>query len=466
MFLISFVLYFVMLITVGLYSYLTQKKGTDFLLGNRTLNFWVTAIATNATDMSLWLFMGYPAFIYTKGLPGIWTAVGLIIGMILNWHFIAPALRTATEKLGASTITEFFEKRYNDKTGILTLVSAIMSLIFFTLYISAGIVAFGRLFNTILELNYIVSITLGTIIVTLYTFLGGFIAVSLNNFLKGIFILIAVMAVPIIAFGKAGGVAAIMQAAQQQHISLSLFTNVSAATFWGIFVGILSWGLSYFGQLHILVNFMGINDVREIHKAKYLSTAWQIIALGSATITGLIGLAYFKAGSINPELIFITLTRDLFSPLWSGFILCSVLAAGVATIAIQILLSGSTLAHDLYKKFLHPQANAQQMTIVTRCALILVSICSWLLALNSQEKIYELVKYAWTGLGCSFGPLVICSLYAKNITNYGAIAGILVGGTSVLCSSWLGFETSDPKIPFALSLIAIYIASYLTKSKA
>ena len=450
---------------IGLFSYRNQKKGSDLLLGSRTLNFWITAIATNASDMSLWLFMGYPAFIYAQGVPGAWEAIGLIIGMFLNWHFIAPKLRINTEKLHASTITEFFDKKFNDKSGMLTLVSAAMSLIFFIFYISAGMVAFGRLFNTIFQLNYTVSITLGTALVTLYTFLGGFIAVSLNNFLKGIFILIAIVAVPVIALGNIGGFTGIINAAQAQQISLTLFKDFSATTIWGIFVGLLSWGLSYFGQLHILVNFMGIKNAKEINSAKYLSGSWQIIALSSATLTGLIGLAYFKAGTINPELIFVTLTKDLFGSFWSGFILCAVLAAGIATIAIQILLSASTLAHDLYRKFLRPQASAAHVNMILRGAILCVSIISWALALHSQDTIYMLVKYAWTGLGCAFGPIVIGSLYGKNLTSKGALAAILVGGTTVLGSSWIGITTSDPKIPFALSFAALYLVSYLDTSK-
>lgn len=472
LFLSSFIIYFAIIIGIGLFTYLKQKKGGDFLLGNRTLNFWISAIATNATDMSLWLFMAYPALVYTSGMAGAWVGIGLIIGMFLNWHFIAARLRTATEKLDASTITNFFEKQSGDKTGMVTLVSAGMSLIFFLIYISAGIVAFGRVFSNIFNLDYTTCTLIGTAIVTLYTFLGGFIAVSLNNFLKGIFILIAIVAVPVIALKNIGGFSAIITAAQAQNVSLSLLPDYSFSAICAVLMG-MTFGICYSGQLHILVNFMGIKNAKETVNAKYLSAAWQIIALSSATLTGLIGLAYFKAGSISAEQIFVTLTKDLFGSFWSGFILCAVLAAGIATIAIQILLSASTLAHDLYKKLVMPKATAQHLAIITRVAVILVSITAWFLALHTQNSIHQIVKCAWTGLGYSFGPLVIYCLYLKNLTPGGAVAGILVGGSAVLASSfkttffagsWITYLLIDP-IPFILSFVAIVVVSRVQGKK-
>jgi sodium/proline symporter len=455
-------MYFSILVTVGIYSYLTQTKGTDFLLGHRSLNYWITAIATNATDMSLWLFMGYPAFIYTHGLSGAWICVGLIIGMFLTWHYIAPALRSMSEKLNASTITEFFNKRFHDTSGNLTIASATFSLIFFTYYISSGIVALGRVFSMIFELNYVNCITLGTGVTALYTFLGGFLAVELNNFLQGMFILTAIIIVPTIAFENLGSITTITQAAITHNISLELIPDYSFTTLATIMFNIFAWGLSCFGQLHILINFMAINKTKELSKAKYISTAWQITALAFATLTGIIGLAYFKIGTINPELIFITLTKQLFNPFFAGLILCAILAAGISTMAIQILLSASTIAHDLFKTFIFPKASERQMSFVYRYAIFVVSIISWYLALDNSRELLELVKYAWTGLGCTFGPIIILSLYGKNITRHGALAGILTGGCLSLASPWLGV---DPKIPFAISFIAICLTSAIDHLK-
>jgi len=459
----SFFLYFSLIILVGIYSYLKQNKSSDFFLGNRTLSFWVSAIATNATDMSLWLFMAYPYLIYQVGVPGVWEGLGLMFGTFLNWHFIAPKLRTLTESYNASTIIDFFSKRFNDKKGILTITCTSMALIFFTIYISAGIVAFGRLFSSIFDLEYSTCITIGTAIVALYTILGGFVAVSLNNFLKGIFILLAIVIVPAVAFAKVGGFAGISLAAAREGRSLFLFEEFSFTALWTTALsGLLSWGISYPGQLHILVNFMGIKKVDEISQAKYLSSAWQTIALASATLTGLIGIAYFKVGSINPELLFRTLTTDLFGSFWSGFILCAVLAAGIASIAIQILFLATTLAHDIYKRFFNPNTSINNLLFISRSTVILVSGIAWLLALHQQNTIHALVKHAWTGLGCSFGPLVIAALYGKKITAFAATMGVLVGGVMVLASSKLGFSPTDPKLPFTVGSLIIFGISYIS----
>jgi sodium/proline symporter len=207
---------------------------------------------------------------------------------------------------------------------------------------------------------------------------------------------------------------------------------------------------------------MGIKKVDEISQAKYLSSAWQTIALASATLTGLIGIAYFKVGSINPELLFRTLTTDLFGSFWSGFILCAVLAAGIASIAIQILFLATTLAHDIYKRFFNPNTSINNLLFISRSTVILVSGIAWLLALHQQNTIHALVKHAWTGLGCSFGPLVIAALYGKKITAFAATMGVLVGGVMVLASSKLGFSPTDPKLPFTVGSLIIFGISYIS----
>jgi len=465
LFLVSFFAYISILITIGYIIYKKQKSSTEFIVGNRSINYWVTAIATHATDMSTWLFMAFPAYVFSGGIFECWNAIGLIVFMYLSWQFIAKKLRISTEKYNCETLSSYFEQRFNDKTGTIRIVSTVVALFFFTLYISAGIVGLGRALSATFEFSYLTGITFGTLTVALYTVLGGFVAVAWNDFLQGLFVLIVIVGVPIYALFSFGGFSSITIAAQTKGISLSLFPDFSAKTFFAIFVAAFGWGLGYFGQPHILINFMGIKNPQNINKAKRIGIAWQIIAMTCATLIGLIGIAFFKTGLPNNELVFINLVKNISTPLFAGFILCAILAAAISTMDSQILVSASMLSEDIYKKVFNKKISSKKQLHVSRIAGIGITIISFVMAINNNETIWKLVQYAWHGLGSSFGPLVILSLYSKTVNKFGALAGIISGSAITLI--WKHLPTSIPDAPiipgFIISFLSIVVVSWLTR---
>jgi sodium/proline symporter len=468
LFLMSFIIYLGILAFVGFLFYRKQKNASDFMVGSRSVNYWVTAIATHATDMSTWLFMAFPGMVYRKGVFAFWVAIGLGLGMHFVWKFIAPKLRQISEEMNCTTIPSFFENRFNDTSGTIRLISALMAVIFFTFYISAGIVGIGRTIQATFSIDYQLGIVIGTTVVALYTLLGGFIAVAWNDFLQGMFVLVVIIFVPIFATVKAGGIGNVINVLNAKEIPLSLFPDYSFKTISSIVTSMFGWGLGYFGMPHILVNFMGIDKTENIKKAHIMGISWHIFSLTAAASIGLIGVAFFNQGLMQSEFVFIEMAKSLFPSFISGFVLCAILAAATSTMDSQILVSASTIAEDLYKKFFNSNISSERLLTISRIAGCVVTLVSFVLAFNNNEMIVDLVYYAWAGLGGAFGPLIIVSLHSKFATRQGAIAGILVGGTTAALWPHLPFETDKALalIPaFVLSLTSIYLVSAVTRKK-
>jgi len=459
----AFIIYFGTLLGIGFYFYHTKRNTASFMLGGRSTNYLVTAIAAQASDMGAWLFLGFPAAIYMTGTSGSWIAIGLVLFMFLDWHYIAPKLRTYTEQLNSLTLSSFFAARFGDTNGHIRLMSALFSLLFFTFYIASGLVGLGRLFESAFELNYHAGILLGLLITTIFTLVGGFIAVAWSNLFQGLFLLIVIVLVPLYAFGMIDGLHAIVTAAHARNISLSLITDTHGI---GNALNMMAWGLGYFGQPHILIYFMGINDVRKMHYAKYIGMAWQIVVLAAAIAIGLVGIAFFNQGLSNPELLFILMTKTLFHPILVGFIFCAILAAIISSLSSQILLSGSIVAEDLYKEFIDVTTSQQQLVWITRISALAICLVSLGIAWNDSNSVFNLVSYAWSGLGSAFGPLVIAALYLPRTTHAGALVSMLVGGW--FAALWPYIQSTDimPIVPgFFAGLITIIGVSYMTHKR-
>ncbi len=457
----AFVLYATILISIGLHFYAKTKNASDFLVGDRSVNYWVIAIATQASDMGSWLFLGFPAAVYTYGIFECWTAIGLVTFMFLNWQFIAPRLRKRTGNLKSLTISSYFEQHFHDTTGNIRVISALLILIFFTFYIASGLVGIGRLFESTFAINYHIGIIIGLTIGLLYTLFGGFIAIAWSDFFQGLFLLAMIVFVPAYAFSTINGIPAIINAARAKHISTSLLSSPTDMV--RALLLACGWGLGYFGQPHILINFMGIKNPANIRYAKYVGITWQIMVLTASASAGLIALAFFPHGPANKELLFVAMAQSLFHPFMIGLFICAILAATLSTMDSHILVSGAALGQDLYKKLFNQHASSKQILLLSRIGSLAVALVALIIAWDDSSTIYDLVNYAWSGVGSAFGPVIIVSLYGKHITRQGALAGLVVGG--VTAAFWPYASTTIlPLIPgFTAGMLAIYIVSYFTR---
>jgi len=472
---LSIGLYLLLMLAIGVYSYRKSTATSDeFLISGRKLGPIVTALSAGAADMSGWLLLGVPGAMYFTGLASAWIAIGLTIGAYLNYLLIAPRLRIYTEVAqNAITLPVFFENRYKDKTGLLKFTSSAFILIFFTLYTSAGMVSGGKLFESAFGMDYLIGVWVTGLVVVLYTFLGGFLAVSLTDFVQGTIMVLALLIVPIVVITQTGGPVETFELISEKGSKyLNLFTGTSV-------VGILSliaWGLGYFGQPHILVRFMAIEKPADIIKARRIGISWMVLTLIGAMSVGLVGIGYmmkfdtqtmqlFDANNKEAETIFIYFSRVLFHPLISGFLLSAILAAVMSTISSQLLVTSSSLVEDIYKSFVRKDASGKEFLIAGRISVLLVAAISIMISLNPHDSILNLVGNAWAGFGAAFGPLILLSLLNRKSTFQGAFAGMLTGGLMVLF--WVYFDHPFKEwyeiIPgFFSALIVNLIVSKLT----
>ena len=445
--LVSLAAYFVLMLGIGLYAY---KKSTDdvsgYMLGGRQLHPAVGALSAGASDMSGWMLMGLPGAVYVSGLGAAWIAVGLVIGAYFNYLLVAPRLRVYTEIADdAITIPDYFEKRFNDKTRILRILSSVVIVIFFTLYTSSGVVAGGKLFEASFGLDYRLGLFVTAGVVIAYTLFGGFLAVSLTDFVQGVIMFIALIMVPIVAFMTLGGLGEIVQttnaASDVPHYLSMIPDPLTSMSIIGI-ISAMSWGLGYFGQPHIIVRFMAIRTLKDVAVARWIGMSWMIITVIGAVLTGIFGLAFVTQNGAmieqsaieftDPETIFILMSQILFHPLVGGFLLAAILAAIMSTISSQLLVSSSSLTEDFYKTFLRRNASQKELVLIGRLSVLVVSLVAIALAFDRSSSILDLVSNAWAGFGAAFGPLILFSLYRKDMSRSAAIAGMVTGAVVVL----------------------------------
>jgi sodium/proline symporter len=435
--LITFVIYIAATVLIGLFAYRATHNLSDYILGGRSLGSVVTALSAGASDMSGWLLMGLPGAVYMSGLSEGWIAIGLIVGAYLNWLLVAGRLRVQTEHNGdALTLPDYFSGRFEDTSGLLRILSAVVILIFFTIYCASGIVAGARLFESTFGMSYQTALWAGAAATIAYTFVGGFLAVSWTDTVQATLMIFALILTPIIVVLATGGVDTTFLAIAAQDPAN--FDMLRGTTFIGI-ISLLGWGLGYCGQPHILARFMAADSVRSIVKARRIAMTWMIFCLGGAVAVGFFGIAYFAensavAGAVNenPERVFIELAKLLFNPWVAGVLLSAILAAVMSTLSCQLLVCSSALTEDFYKSFLRKNASQRELVWVGRMMVLLVALVAIWLASNPENRVLGLASYAWAGFGAAFGPVVLISVLWKGMTRNGALAGILVGALTVI----------------------------------
>ncbi|BDY06140.1 sodium/proline symporter PutP [Ferrimonas sp. YFM] len=423
--LITFFGYLILLLVIGTLAYRATSTSSDYILGGRKMGPAVTALSVGASDMSGWLLLGLPGSVYLSGLGEMWIGIGLVVGAWLNWLIVAKRLRIYTFFTDdALTMPDFLEKRFHD-TGVLRLVAASITLLFFVFYTSSGMVGGAILFEKVFGLDYTTALMIGSAIIVSYTFVGGFFAVSWTDFLQGLLMLFALLLVPAMVFGAHEVSLDSLPPAMTQAVS----DNTTAIGM----ISLLAWGLGYFGQPHILSRFMAIGDVKHLPLSRRIAMGWMLLSLVGALATGLAGAAFFHDKPLpNAETVFIELSRVLFNPWMAGILIAAILSAIMSTIDSQLLVCSSVVTEDFYKKWLRPEASEREKVMVGRLTVLSVAVIATLIALNPESTVLELVSYAWAGFGASFGPVILLALYWKGYSRFGAIATILVGAATVV----------------------------------
>ncbi|AJE45144.1 sodium/proline symporter PutP [Celeribacter indicus] len=469
---ISLILYFALMLGIGFYAW---RKSTDtaegYVLGGRNLHPAVAALSAGASDMSGWLLLGLPGALYASGLIEAWIGIGLFVGAFINWIVVAPRLREQTKRYDNSlTIPEFLANRFPSAALTLRVVSAVIIVVFFAVYTASGLVGGGKLFASAFDGGYMTGVLLTLGVVLVYTVFGGFLAVSLTDFVQGCIMMLALIIMPIVILttGQGAGVDA-----AAERLATEVDPNFLSMTHGLTLLGFLStfaWGLGYFGQPHIIVRFMAVRSLKDVPVARNIAMLWMAISLAGAVGVGIFGRTYMERNGLmleDPETIFIVLSELLFHPLVTGFLFAALLAAIMSTVSSQLLVSSSSLTEDFYKVFLNRNATEHELVTVGRISVALVGVVAILIASNQDSSVLDLVSNAWAGFGAAFGPLIILSLTWKRMTGAGAVAGLVVGAGTV--GIWIAAGLSGVLyeiIPgFLASAAAIVIVSLLTKDR-
>lgn len=479
---IAFVLYLSMMIVIGMRYMKKNETSSDFFLGGRQVGPWMTALSAEASDMSGWLLMGLPGLAYLGGMKeAFWTALGLVIGTYLNWLIVAKPLRKCTIAFGDSvTMPEFFTHRFKDKSRLLSTISVVLIIFFFTIYTASGFVACAKLFNSVFGMDYHLGLIIGVVVILVYTILGGYLAVCATDFVQGTLMFIALIIAGLVMMVTLGGptealakVGEFSQRAISGEFGAEMQAKFAANQHYGIvpIISALAWGLGYFGMPHILVRFMGIRSNKDVALSRRIATVWVVIAFIGALLVGALGTVYHLPGILTPsaaETIFSVSIQNMFPAFIAGIFLCAILAAAMSTADSQLLVASSAFSHDIYKGLIKKNASAKEILNVSRVAVVLISVIAFIMAWDENSSIFGLVSYAWAGFGATFGPLVLLALFWRGATAKGAITGLIVGGVTVVVWHNLQggiFAVYEILPAFILCLVSAVVVSLLDKNK-
>ncbi len=492
---LAMLLYFILVLTIGfIYAKRANSSSSEYFLGGRKVGPWFTALSAEASDMSGYLLMGLPGLAYFTGFADAgWTAIGLAIGTYLNWKLVAKRLRKYTVKANDSiTLPEFYSNRFHDDKNVLQCVAALIILVFFCIYTGSCFVTVGKLFNTLFGLDYAAMMVFGAIIVFLYTLIGGYLSVVATDFIQGCLMFFALAVVLIGSVTAVGGVentAAFLQSIPGFLSGTEIATPIlddaglqimqnntplfGEASDYGLLtiVSMMAWGLGYFGMPQVLVRFMGIRSAAEVKQSRIIAVTWVVISLFCAIAIGLVGRAVFPVmfgTQSTAENIFIVLSQFLLPAFMCGVVVSGILAASMSSSSSYLLIAGSSVAENIYRAIFKRNATDRQVMIVARITLTAVLLFGIAVAYDENSSIFYVVSYAWAGLGASFGPLTLFSLYWRRTTKQGALAGMISGMLTVII--WhnfiapLGgvFAIYELLPAFIISALFIFVVSKLT----
>ena len=464
--LIAMAIYMLAMLGIGWWAYRKTTDLDDYMLAGRGLKPGVAALSAGASDMSGWLLMGLPGAIYVSGLVEGWIAVGLTVGAWLNWKVVAPRLRAYTVVASNSiTVPSFLENRLKDRSRLLRVVSGLIILVFFTFYVSSGMVAGGVFFESSFGSTYVTGMLIVAVVTIAYTLFGGFLAASYTDVVQGLMMVAALILVPVVGLTKVGGFGGMTDSLRE--VNPDMLDPIAGGTALGI-ISALAWGLGYFGQPHIIVRFMALRSPADAKAGRRIGVGWMLFSVAGAIFTALVGVAYFQQNALelsDPEAVFLSLAQVFFHPLVAGFVLAAVLAAIMSTISSQLIVTSSALVEDLYRIALKRNASPRSMVMLSRLGVLVVAVISILIALDRNDTILDLVGFAWAGFGASFGPTILLALFWRRLSTAGALTGMIAGAATAYI--WGSIDalsgTLYEIVPgFAVNVLLTVVVSLLT----
>ena len=478
----TIVAYLFIVLGVGFFYAKRNESSSDFYLGGRTLGPLVAAMSAEASDMSGWLLMGLPGVAYLAGTAEAgWTVIGLAVGTYLNWLFTARRLRRYTAETGSFTIPQFFSRRYKDDKCVLTLIAALVIIIFFIPYTASGFAACGKLFSSLFGFDYTVAMMISAVVIISYTTAGGFLAASMTDFIQSIVMTIAIVSVCAFAVHVAGGVQVVAENAKSMAGYLAMTSTVGEKGVepYGFLtiLATLSWGFGYFGMPHILLRFMAIDDEKHIKLSRRVASIWVVIAMAIAIGIGIVGRVLANKGIItlagDSETVIVSIAHymsgfGVLAAIAGGIVLAGILASTMSTADSQLLAAASGVSENLVRETFKINISERNTLLIARLTVIVIAILGMVIARDPNSSVFRIISFAWAGFGAAFGPLMLFCLFWKRTTLQGAVAGMITGGAVIFLWKFLvrpnvaALDFYELLPAFLLSALVIYVVSLLT----
>ena len=422
-----FIVYAGIMLWIGYIVSRSTHSPTDFFLANRSLKAWVTAVSSTASSESAWAVLGTVGLAYKDGLSALWFFPGCLLGYGLNWFFVAERLRKYSREKKIITIPDYLETHFTDNTHLIRIISVIIIFACMMAYIAAQFLAIGKTFDAIFDIPHLVSIPIGGTIIIIYTMMGGFRAVAWTDFIQGLIMVVGLVVLSLAAVIELGGFSVIAQKVNEAApTALTLMGGKTIPVFLGSMVGLLGIGLGYPGQPHVITRYMAAKDSKTIKQGMWIAFGWGTLMYSSAILLGICGQVLFP-GLADAEHLFPIAAENLLPVFFTAIVLTGVLAAIMSTVSSQIIVAASAIAHDIYSKVIHVSLTSSQIIKISRLTIFAIGLGAMLVALMDTRVIFWFVLFAWSGLGASFGPVILFTLYSKKVTRNGAIGGILTG---------------------------------------
>jgi sodium/proline symporter len=452
--LIVFLAYFAALIGIAVFRSRQMQEMSDYVLAGRRVGSFTSALSSSSSATSGWTMLVFPALAFMHGAVEFWTVFGIILGVWLSWTFLAKRLRRYTIVTENSlTFPEFFERRFGDKWGVLRTLAVVIALFFIIFYISSGLIAGSKLLNTVFGLDSTVGVLVTLVAVASYTFIGGFLAVSRTDVFQAIIMLAGFFILPLTLIlltsdpfqaleGTAAGFWNPLTDAAGEGITVTFLLSAAG------------WGLGSFGSLRVLQRFMAVESEKHIRPSRNIATLWITLIFSLGLLLGLVAVpALGETGRLaevtaDPERLYLVAATVFFPPIIAGVLLSAVIAAVMSTADSQLLLASAMATDDLplIKRYAYAKRyvyvlGAFARVWLGRFLLVVVGVVAALLSIFNPDSVFNLVSYAWGGMGAAFGPLILLALYWRRFNFWGALTSMLTG--TVVASIW-GYFSGGP----------------------
>ena len=419
------VLYQFVLLGIGFWASRRTVDGKDFFLAGRQLGPVVAGVSYASSASSAWTLLGLSGLAYAAGVSAIWVAAGSISGMFVAWWWIAPRLMQYSRAHDHMTLTDFVAHgAEGGARRAIVYLSSLVIIFSFVFYIAAQFQGAGSMFSSTFDMSISASIVVGALVIMVYTFLGGFWAVSLTDTLQGILMAATALLLPAAAMISVGGapglIAGMHEIASPEQVSL-----VAGGGFWfaaGVIVGGLSIGIGTYGQPHLLVRFMALRDERALLQARWIVTFWYLVVFLGMILLGLAGRVLLPELG-DPETVFFNVNEELLPPVIGAVLLAAVLSAIMSTADSQLLVAAGVIAHDLGLGHL----GQASLLRVSRLMIVVLVAAAVVVAVYLPESIFNRVLFAWIALGSAFGPLVFLRLAGYSAPAKAVLLSILTG---------------------------------------